>query len=202
MGKRTAANEMPLQAEVVIESFEKWALDFVGPINRMSRRKKYILVCIYYVIKWVEAKALYSTNEQYVVDFLFNEIFTCFSVPRERVTDQGTQFTSNFVKALTKQYRIKHIKYSPYQPQANSQVESTNKVIEDILTKTIQLHQKDWANRFSEALWAYRIAWRNETCHTPYELVYGKKVLLPIEFQVKTFRIAIQLGMDFNEAQK
>ena len=36
----------------------------------------------------------------------------------------------------------------------------------------------------------------------PYELVHGKQVLLPIEFQVKTFRMAAQLGMDLDEAQK
>jgi hypothetical protein len=101
MGKPTAVDEMPLQAQVVIEPFEKWALDFVGPINPMSHRKNYILGCIEYVTKWVEAKGLYSANEQFVVDFLFEEIFTRFGVPQEIVTDQGTQFTSNLVKALT-----------------------------------------------------------------------------------------------------
>ena len=40
MGKPTAIDEMPLQSQVVIKPFEKWALDFVGPINSMSRRKK------------------------------------------------------------------------------------------------------------------------------------------------------------------
>ena len=32
--------------------------------------------------------------------------------------------------------------------------------------------------------------------------MYGKQVLLPIEFQVKTFRMAAQLGMNLDEAQK
>jgi transposase InsO family protein len=143
MGKPTTVDEMPLQSLVVIEPFEKWALDFVGPINPISRIKKYISVCTDYVTKWVESKALYSTNEQSIVDFLFEEIFTRFGVPREIVTNQGTQFTSNLVKALTKQYKIKHRMSSPYHPQANGQVESTNKVIEAILTKTFQLHHKD-----------------------------------------------------------
>jgi hypothetical protein len=63
-------------------------------------QKNYILVCTDCVTKWVEAKALYSANEQSVVDFLFEEIFTRFRVPQEIVIDQGTQFTSNLVKAL------------------------------------------------------------------------------------------------------
>lgn len=145
---------------------------------------------------------MYAATEKVVVEFLFEDIFTRFGVPREIVTNQGTQFTSKLVKALTKQYQIKYHKLTPYHPQANGQVESTNKVLESILTKTIQLHHMDWVNKLLEALWAYRITWRNVTGHTPYELVYGKQVLLPIEFQVKTFRISTQMGMNLNEAQE
>jgi transposase InsO family protein len=193
---------MPLQAQVMIEPLEKWALDFVGPISPMSRRKNYILVCTDYVTKWVEAKALFRATEKSVVEFIYEDIFTHFGVPREIVTDQGTQFTSKLMKELTEKYGIKHCKSSPYHPQANGQVESTNKVLEAILTKTVQLHHRDWADRLPEALWAYRTTWRNTTGHTPYELVYGKQVLLPIEFQVRTFRIAAELGLNLDEAQK
>jgi hypothetical protein len=40
------------------------------------------------------------------------------------------------------------------------------------------------------------------TGYTPYELVYGKKVLLPIEFEVKTYKIASELGLNLSEAQQ
>ena len=184
----------------MIEPFEKWALDFVGPIPSMSRKKKYILVCTDYVTKWVEVKALFQATEKYVVEFIYEEIFTQFSVLREIVTDQGSQFTSKLMKELTTKYGIQHCKSSPYHPWDNGQVELTNKVLEAILTKTIQLHHKDWADRLPEALWAYRITWRNTTAHTPYELVYGKQVLLPFEFQVKAFHMVVQLDMDLEEA--
>jgi len=202
IGRPTLSNEMPLQPQVLIEPFEKWALDFIGPINPPSKQKKYILVCTDYVTKWVEAKALPSATENSVVQFLFEDIFTRFGVPREIVTDQGSQFTFNLMEKLMEEYKIKHKKYTPYHPQANGQVESTNKVLENIITKTIHLHRRDWAERLSEALWAYRTTWRNTTGHFPYELVYGKEVLLPIEFQVKTFKMAVQLGMNLSEAQK
>jgi hypothetical protein len=51
-------------------------------------------------------------------------------------------------------------------------------------------------------LWAYQTTWRITTGHTPYDLVYEKQVLLPIEFQVSTFCIAIELGLKLDEAQK
>lgn len=33
MDQPIRSDEMPLQAQLVIEPFEKWDLDFVGPIN-------------------------------------------------------------------------------------------------------------------------------------------------------------------------
>jgi IS30 family transposase len=182
MGRPIVANEIPLRPHILIEPFDKWALDFVGSISPMSRKKNYILVCTYFVTKWVEAKSLYQATEKSVVEFIYEDIFTHFGVPREIVTDQGAQFTSKLMKELIDKYGIKHCKSSPYHPQDNGQVESTNKVLEAILTKTIHLHHKDWADRLLEALWAYWTTWRNTTGHTPYELVFGKQILLPIEF--------------------
>jgi hypothetical protein len=176
MGRPVKSDEMSLQPQLQIEPFEKWALDFVGPINPPSKQKMYILVCTDYVTKWVEAKALPKATEDAVANFLYEDIFVRFGVPREIVTDQGTQFTSRLIQSITEQFKIKHRMSTPYHPQANGQVEVTNRVLEAILTKTVQHHHKDWADRLPEALWAYRTTWRNTTGFTPYELVYGKRV--------------------------
>ena len=92
------------------------------------------------------------------------------------------------------EYTIKHRKSTPFHPQANGQVESTNKLIEGILTKIVHLHRRDWAERLPKALWAYRTTWRNTTGHTPCELVYEKQVLFPIDFRIRTFKMVVQLG--------
>ena len=63
------------------------------------------------------------------------------------------------------------------------------------------MHRKDWSAKLTEALWAYRITWKNSTSFSPYQLVYGKQVLLPIEFQIHTFKLAADLGMDLFETQ-
>jgi len=100
------------------------------------------------------------------------------------------------------EYKIKHRKSTPYHTQANGQVESTNKVIEAIITKTVHLHRRDWAENIPEDLWAYCTTWRNIVWHIPYEIFYGKQVMFPIEFQVKTFNTIVKLGLDLLEAQK
>ena len=202
MGKPIQIDEMPLQPQVLIEPFERWDLDFDGPLTLASKGKSYILVCTDYVTKWIEAKALPRDTEQAVADFLYEDIFTCFGVPREIVTDQGTQFTSKLIQSFMQQFKIKNRFSTPYHPQANGQVESTNKVLEAILTKTVQQNHKEWVDRLLGSLWAYRITWRSATGFSLYEMVYDNKVLLLIEFQIDTFRTVVDLNLELTEAQK
>eukprot|EP00253_Pinus_taeda_P035107 PITA_35107 len=81
-------------------------------------------------------------------------------------------------------------------------VEVTNKALEGILTKVVSNSRKDWADRLVEATWAYNTAWKTTTRFTPYELVYGKKALLSIEFEYNTLRMATLLDLDLSHAQR
>jgi len=39
MGKPTPRDEMPLQPQVTFEPFDKWGMDFIGPIDPPSKQK-------------------------------------------------------------------------------------------------------------------------------------------------------------------
>ena len=93
------------------------------------------------------------------------------------------------------EYKIWHGKSSPYHPQANGQVEVTNRELENILTKIVSLHRKDWAAQLFEALWAYKTAWKSTIGFMPFELLYGKIVVMPIEFEHKTLWTALELDI-------
>ena len=74
--------------------------------------------------------------------------------------------------------------------------------MEAILTKTVKHHHTDWVDRLPEAIWEYKTTWKNTTRYSPYELVYGRQVLLPIEFQIKTFRKTYEVGMNLSEEEQ
>ncbi len=44
--------------------------------------------------------------------------------------------------------------------------------------------------------------WKTTIGLNPYEMVYGKKVVLPIEFEIRTLQNTLQLGMSLFDAQK
>ena len=108
-------------------------------------------MCTDYLTKWVETKEIKAAIEEKVADFLRENIFYKFRYPRELVTDQGIQFTSNLIEDLLTHHRIKHRTSTPYHPQANGQVEVTNRALEGILTKVVSSSRKDWADRLVEA---------------------------------------------------
>ena len=83
---------------MTFEPFDKWGMDFIGPINPPSKKKKYIIVCIDYLTKWVETKAIKVATKDKVAAFLRENLFYKFGYPRELVTNQGSQFTSNMIE--------------------------------------------------------------------------------------------------------
>jgi hypothetical protein len=80
---------------------------------------------------------------------------------------------------------------SPYYAQANGQAESNNKTLIKLIKKKIEENPRRW-QVLSEALWAHRISRHGATKVTPFELVYGQEVVLPIEVNLDAYRLAKQ----------
>ena len=43
--------------------------------------------------------------------------------------------------------------------------------------------------------------WRPTTGYSPYQLVFGKELIFPIEFEIQTLRTAQKVGLNLNEAR-
>ena len=202
IGKPTISMSMPLVPILAEAPFEKWGIDFVGPIAPASRngQKRYILVATEYVTKWAEAIATRKDDANTVAQFLFENIITRFGCPLELVSDRGTHFLNSTIEQLTTNFLIKHRKTTPYHPRANGQTEKTNGLLCRILTKTIIGTGTDWDHKLYSALWAYRTAYKVTTNSTPFQLVYGIEAILPIELEVQSLRVAIQERLNDDES--
>ena len=51
---------------------------------------------------------------------------------------------------------------------------------------------KDWAKKLPFALWGYRTSIHASTEATPYSLVYGSKVVFPIEVKIQSLRVLVE----------
>ncbi|GAA0162257.1 hypothetical protein LIER_18386 [Lithospermum erythrorhizon] len=62
------------------------------------------------------------------------------------------------------------------------------------------MSKKNWHEKMEEALWAYRTTYRTPTQSTPYSLVYGVEVVLPLEVRIPSLRVAVNVVITQEEA--
>ncbi|XP_059068626.1 transposon Tf2-1 polyprotein [Cryptomeria japonica] len=192
-GKPLKRDFMPLFPSQPQELFERWGLDFVEPMRTSKvHRCHYIVVAIEYLTKWAEARALPDNTALSTTKFLYEHIVTRFRIPLQLTSDRGVHFVNQVIRNMTTEFKIFHTLSSPYYPRANGQAESTNKVLVSILYKTCGVEQGDWEERLPAVLWAYRTTYKATTTHTPFQLMYGQEVVMPVEYTVPTLRIAVQ----------
>jgi len=179
--------------------FVAWGMDVIGPIDpAASNGHRFILVAIDYFTKWVEAKTFKSVTKKAVVDFVHSNIICRFGIPKVIITDNGANLNSHLMKETCEQFKITHRHSTPYRPKANSVVEVTNKNIKKILRKMVE-GSRQWHEKLPFALLGYRTTVRTSVGVTPYSLVYGTEVVIPIEVEIPSLRIVVKAEIDDDE---
>ena len=158
-----------------LQAFEKWAIDFLGPINPPGKctGARYIITTTEYFTRWAKAREVKDYSETIATRFIFDDIITRFGCPKILMSDQGTHFINKTVEALTEEIAVHHQKSTPYHPQPNGIVEAFNKILEIALAKICSVNKDDWDLRVPAVLWASRTTCKKLTMQTPFKLVFG-----------------------------
>uniref|UniRef100_A0A2N9FU44 Uncharacterized protein n=1 Tax=Fagus sylvatica TaxID=28930 RepID=A0A2N9FU44_FAGSY len=77
---------------------------------------------------------------------------------------------------------------SPGHPQANGQVEVTNRSLLKMIKTRLEGAKGLWPEELPNILWAYRTTARTPTGETPFRLTYGTEAVIPVEIGLTTWR--------------
>ena len=169
--------------------FAQWGLDIMGPFPTVVRQLKFLVVGIDYFTKWVEAEALATITEKNIRSFVWRCIICRFGIPRVLVSDNGRQFDNGHFRDFCSQLGIKNHYSSPAHPQANGQVEVTNRSLLKIIKTRLEGTKSIWPEELPSILWAYRTTARTPTGETPFRLTYGTEAVIPAEVGLTSYRV-------------
>ncbi|KFD52158.1 hypothetical protein M514_07003 [Trichuris suis] len=121
---RGPLNPVPLQSA----AWEKLAIDIVGPMPNLRYGEKLAITLIDYYSKWREAKFCQNATTKDVIQFL-KEVFSREGQPREIVSDNGVQFTSNEFNHFLRDRTIRHCRTSLYYAKQTVKLEDYLQIV-------------------------------------------------------------------------
>ena len=169
----------PLQLEPAVRPLQRVAMDIMGPLPETSRGNKYILVIADYFTKWSEAYPIPNMEAITVAKCLVNEFICRFGVPEQLHSDQGRNFESKVIKNICDLLQIRKTRTSPYHPQSDGLVERFNRTLLNLLSIAVVDAEHDWDVQLPLLLFAYRTSMHETNGVTPFEMVFGREVVLP-----------------------
>uniref|UniRef100_A0A2N9F1K7 Uncharacterized protein n=1 Tax=Fagus sylvatica TaxID=28930 RepID=A0A2N9F1K7_FAGSY len=141
--------------------FAQWGLDIMGPFPIGRRQLKFLAV------------------------------ICRFGIPRVLVSDNGKQFDNPRFKQFSQELGIHNHYSSPGHPQANGQVEVTNRSLLKLIKTRLEGAKGLWPEELPSILWAYRTTVRIPTGETPFRMTFGSEAVVPVEIGLTTLRTSI-----------
>ena len=176
------ARKAPLTNMPVVGKFERWHMDFIGPLTEAENGSKHILLLVDSLTRWPEAFALKSQQAPEVAKVLYEQIFSRYGAPRVLVSDRGQTFMSKLVTAISEIFNVKRHHTSPYHPQTNSTCERFNSTLEQALRAYVKDDHSDWPEMLPGILMSYRKSpSTHSTRFSPYSLVFGSEMNVPYD---------------------
>ena len=150
--------------------WDKVAVDLKGPLSIPSC--KYLFVMVDYYSKWPEVIRIGNIRSKTIIETMKN-IFTRLGLPREIVSDNGTQFVSGETKQFLEQLKIKHRTVALYAPSQNGLVERFNRVLSEKISESKQFGW-DLKRTIDSTLYHYRSTPHATTRISPFEAMFGR----------------------------
>ena len=112
-----------------------------------------------------------------------------FGLPRTLITDNGRQFAGAKFAEFCEDLNISHNFTSVAHPQANGEVEVTNRTLLQGIKARLEKAKGTWADELYHVLWAYQTTQRLSTGEIPFALAFGTEAVILIELKLLSVRV-------------
>ena len=150
---------------------------------RFYKGDRYILCIIDEVSNYIITTPVKQVKSEEVGETLINSVFSKYCVPDYMIMDLDSPFMSSLMSYLFKRLGIKIRTVAPYNHQS-LQAEHSIKSLSNILTKHLTKSGEMWIDYLPFTTLAHNTYNSpNLSNHTPYELVFGRKLKLLLDLE-------------------
>ncbi len=182
---------------------ERVSVDLMGPFKRNQDGNEYIVVMQDHFTKWVEGRAI--CGKEALTNAIVQDWVLKHGAPISLHSDRGKEFTAVLHQEVCDMLRIAKTYFTPYRPQANGMVERCNRTLLAMLRAVVSEQQDDWDDHLPAVLSAYRSTSHSSTGLSPYRMVYGVEMTMPIDLvigEVGQQRLNVHCPVEYVECLK
>lgn len=181
--------------------FEVLSADTVGPFARTNNGNRYILTIQCNLTKYVILIPIPTKEANVIAKALVENFILIYGNFMELRTDQGTEYHNEVLDRICKYLEIKQTFSTPYHPQSIGALERNHRCLNEYLRSFTNVHQTDWDEWIKFYAFTFNTTPHTEHNFTPYELVFGRKAILPHDLESNRPKLEAIYNLDeyYNE---
>ena len=170
--------KLPTQHQYVTAT-QTWTtvhIDYCDMGSRGRDGKRYLLVVVDALSRYVIAVPVKHCNSESTAMVLVNHLCLPYRIPNTIISDNGTHFTADNIKAVSTIIGTQQSFVSAYHQSANGTAERAIANIKQTIAKMLAERgsvKKDWSNLVTTAVSIINKSINATTGYTPYYLIHG-----------------------------
>ncbi|WVZ93809.1 hypothetical protein U9M48_039764 [Paspalum notatum var. saurae] len=161
--------------------WEEISMDFIVGLSKTQKGYNSIWVVVDRLTKvahFIPVNTTYSGAK--LAELYISRIICLHGVPKQIISDRGSQFTSRFWEQLHDSLDSKLRFSTAYHPQTDGQTERTNQILEDMLRACAIQYGTSWDKSLPYAEFSYNNSYQASLKKSPFEALYGRRCRTPL----------------------
>jgi transposase InsO family protein len=151
---------------------ERISLDIMS-IELKTGDSKDLLVIMDEFTRYPEVITMPNMTAKTTARLLFDNWILRYGIPKEIITDRGSNFLSELFMNLCQLLRIQKISTTAYRPQSNGANERVHRTLYTILRSLKETQSLTWERQLATSLYVYRTSYHKVIGMTPHEALFG-----------------------------